>query len=182
MGLAWLPLLFIYLLLKWLRKGRWLSWKGVSLTILWLVFLPNSFYLVSDIVHVKATGEVSVVYDAVLFMTIALNGLLLGFVAVYLMHKELLKRLRVRQVNYMLVGIFALSSFAIYLGRYLGWNSWDIIINPAGILYDLSERIIRPVSYPNTFTTTVLFMGTLLTIYYTIYKLVAAIGGNKSNS
>ncbi len=177
--LAWVPLVFLYFLIRWLQKGRWLSWKGILLTVLWLVFLPNSFYLVTDFVHLKATGEVSVLYDAVFFMSFAWNGLLLGFTAVYIMQKELQMRLARRQVNLLIVAVFVLCSFAIYLGRYLAWNTWDLVVNPAGILFDLSERIVRPGLYPNTFTTTTLFSVALLSMYYTVYTLVGAIRADR---
>jgi uncharacterized membrane protein len=49
--LAWLPLLFAWWLIKWLRKQPWLSWQGITLTVLWLAFLPNSFYISSDLIH-----------------------------------------------------------------------------------------------------------------------------------
>lgn len=177
--LAWVPLGFGYLLVRWLRKGRWLSTKGVLLTAAWLLFLPNSFYLISDFIHLKPTGEVSLLYDAVMFMSFAWNGLLLGFTTVLVLHAMLLKRLRARQANYLVATVFILCSFAIYLGRYLAWNTWDIVVNPAGILFDLSERIVQPSSYPNTFSTTTLFAVTLIIMYYAVYKLVAAIRGGR---
>ena len=179
--LAWLPLLFGFLLVKWLQKGKWLSAKGVGLTALWLGFLPNSFYLVTDFIHLEPTGEIGLLFDAVLFMVFAWNGLVLGFVSVFMIHSEIKQRLPQRQ-TVMLVGfIFVLSSFAIYLGRFLTWNTWDIIVNPAGILVDVSDRIVKPASYPNTFTTTTLFSVTLIVMYYSIYKLVAAVKSSVKN-
>lgn len=173
--LAWLPLIFAYWLTRRLRNNAWFTWKNIVLTVLWLGFLPNSFYLVTDFIHLRNTGEVSMLFDAVMFMSFAWNGLLLGFTAVLLLHREMLKRLQRRQTVLMVGLIFILCSFAIYLGRYLAWNTWDIVINPAGILFDLSDRIIRPASYPNTFTTTSLFSVTLTVMYYAAFKLVAAI-------
>ena len=175
--LAWLPLLFAFALTRWLNSNRWLSWKGVALTILWLGFLPNSFYLISDFIHLKDTGEVSILFDAVLFMTFAWNGLLLGFTAVHMVHVELLKRMPKRHVVQLIAITFILCSFAIYLGRYLEWNTWDILVNPAGILFDLSERVVEPTSYPSTFTTTALFAVTLSAMYYSVCKLIDAIRG-----
>jgi len=179
--LAWLPLVFGYWLVKWLKKGRWLSFKGLALTALWLGFLPNSFYVVTDFIHLEPTTEVGLLFDVVLFMVFAWNGLLLGFVSVYMIHAELRKRLRQR-LTLMLIGfILVLSSFAIYLGRFLTWNTWDIIINPGGILFDISDRVVRPTAYPNTFTTTTLFSIVLITLYYTVYKLVAVVKSQPKN-
>lgn len=179
--LAWIPLFFSYMLVRWLKKGRWLSVKGLALTALWLGFLPNSFYLVTDFIHLAPTGEVGLLFDAVMIMTFAWTGLLLGFISVYMIHSELQKRVRTRLSVLLIALVFILSSFAIYLGRFLTWNTWDIIINPAGILFDISDRVIRPVSYPSTFTTTTLFSVVLIVLYYTVYKLVAAIKNSAKN-
>jgi uncharacterized membrane protein len=180
--LAWFPLILAVLLSRYLAKHKWASFKGILLTILWLGFLPNSFYIISDFIHLKDTGEVSLLYDAVMFMSFAWNGLILGFMAVFIVHTELLKRLR-QQLATRLIGLtFLLCSFAIYLGRYLAWNTWDILVNPAGILFDLSDRIIRPASYPNTFTTTTLFSVALIVMYYTAFQLVAAIRSERQGS
>src|SRR5579885_1166391 len=52
--IAWLPLGFAWLLYNYVHKKAWTSWQGVVLTLLWLVFLPNSFYIVSDLMHLQA--------------------------------------------------------------------------------------------------------------------------------
>ena len=179
--LAWIPLLFSYLLLRWLKKGRWLSLKGLGLTALWLSFLPNSFYLITDFIHLAPTGEVGLLFDVVMLMTFAWTGIQLGFLSVYMVHSELRKRLRTR-LSVMLIGIvFILSSFAIYLGRYLTLNTWDILLNPGGILFDISDRAIHPGEFPSTFTTTTLFSVMLIVLYYSVYKLVAVLRNDDKN-
>lgn len=75
-----------------------------------------------------------------------------------------------------LVGIvLLLCSFAIYLGRYLRWNSWDVLINPAGLVFDVTEPFVNPGSHPQAFTTTLMFMVLLSSIYIVSYQLVAVI-------
>jgi len=178
--LAWLPLVFGYWLTVNLKSKRWLNWQNILLTLLWLGFLPNSFYLITDFVHLAPTRDVSLLFDIVMFMVFAWNGLLLGFISVMVVHIELLRRLKRRTAMRLIGGVLVLCSFAIYLGRYLAWNTWDIIVNPGGLLFDVSDRIVRPTSYPNTFTTTALFSVVLITLYYTIFKLIAALrSGNK---
>lgn len=175
--LAWLPLIFAWSLRSGLLKRRWLSWQNGLLSLLWLGFLPNSFYLVSDFIHLKSTGEVSLLFDVVILMGFAWNGLLLGFISVLIVHLELLKRVAKRIALTSLAVLFLLCSFAIYMGRYLAWNTWDILVNPSGILFDVSDRIIKPALYPNTFTTTAMFFVLLATMYYTFFELVRAARG-----
>ncbi len=172
LALAWIPLLLATMLSRSLKKQRWLSWKNIGLSLLWLGFLPNSFYILSDLIHVRPTGEINILFDVVLFTSIIFNAYIFGFMSLYMVHHELLKRLRA-QTAHLLVGVVLLiCSFAIYLGRFLRWNTWDIIAHPIGLLFDVSDRIINPVAHPQAFSTTVIFMLLLSSMYYVIFELV----------
>jgi uncharacterized membrane protein len=177
--LAWLPLVFALLLGAWLRKNPWVSWQGIVLTVLWLGFLPNSFYLVSDLIHLQTTTANHVLYDTVMLLSFAWNGLVLGFFSLYLVHLSLLKRLKRPQAHIAIASVLLICSFAIYLGRYLRWSTWDVLVNPAGILFDVSDRIINPSAHPQTFSTTFTFFLLLGSIYIVIWQFVAAIREQK---
>jgi uncharacterized membrane protein len=177
--LAWLPLLFAWQLYRWTQTRPWLSWQGIVLTILWLGFLPNSFYLTSDLIHLQSTAVINVLYDTVMLLSFALNGLILGYISLYLVHSQLVKRIRPRAASITVAGVLLLCSFAIYLGRYLRWSSWDVIINPAGILFDVSDRIINPVSHPQTFVTTATFFLLLGSLYLVIWEMTEFLKGQK---
>ncbi|HSX23761.1 MAG TPA: DUF1361 domain-containing protein, partial [Candidatus Saccharimonadales bacterium] len=71
--------------------------------------------------------------------------------------------------------VFALISFAIYLGRSLRWNTWDLLVNPAGLLFDISERVLHPLSHPQVFVTTLTFFVLLTSIYLVVWNFLAAI-------
>jgi uncharacterized membrane protein len=173
--LAWLPLLWAWLLINGLKVRRWQGWQLLSLTVLWLAFLPNSFYLVTDFIHLNPYLGVSLVFDSIMFMSFALTGLLLGVVSVFLVHRELIKRLPKKQVWLLLAVTFLLCSYAIYLGRYLGWNSWDLITDPAGILFDVFERLLNPSDHPGMFTTTALFFAFISCVYASFYGTLRAL-------
>ncbi len=175
MALAWLPLLLAWQLVNYLRRSRWLSLIGIILTLLWAGFLPNSFYLVSDLIHLKNTGEVSLLFDAVLFVSFIFNGFVSGFISLYLIHRELLKRLSNAKAHSIVAGVILLCSFAIYLGRSLRWNTWDILVKPAGVIFDVSERIINPISHPQAFVTTFTFFALLGSMYMVVWQLVNAL-------
>jgi uncharacterized membrane protein len=64
-----------------------------------------------------------------------------------------------------------LCSFAIYLGRDLRWNSWDILINPGSLLFDVSDRFLHPGAHPRTFVTTLTFFVLLGTFYIVVRSL-----------
>lgn len=177
--LAWLPLLFVLWLVVVLRKRPWSSWQGVTLTLLWLFFLPNSFYMVSDFIHLQDYQRVDIVYDAVMFSSFVITGLLLGYASLYLVHRELIKRLESRMAWSWIGGVLALCSFAIYLGRDLRWNTWDVLVNPAGILFDVSEPIIHPTAHYIAFTTTLTFFVFLGSLYVVTWQLARTVAQQK---
>lgn len=173
--LAWLPPIFMVYLLRTLRRKRWSSWQGIGVSLLWLGFLPNSFYLVSDFIHLEEAASGQVLYSAVMFMSFAINGLLLGYISLYLFHRELRQRVSGAATRSILALTLLLCSFAIYLGRDLRWNTWDVFVNPAGILFDLSNRLISPLSHPRMFIVTGIFFVLLTALYYVIWQIISAI-------
>lgn len=178
--LAWIPLVLVVLLQLYLKHHRWSSWPGIGISFLWLIFLPNSFYLISDLIHLQDVPTPDVLYDAVMLTSFVLNGLLLGYTSLYLFHFELKKRLPARTARNMVALILFLCSFAIYLGRELRWNTWDVLFNPAGILFDVSDRIIKPGTYPEMFIVTTIFFVLLAGTYYVVWKLVHALRSTAS--
>lgn len=170
--LAWLPVLFALGFRLNLAKHRLQSWQNLILLGLWLGFLPNSFYLMSDLIHLQSSGEASILFDIAMMMSFIINGLILGYLSVYIVHTQLLKKWSDRLVAVFLAGIFLACGFAIYLGRFLRWNTWDIIINPFGILFDLSERVVNPVLHIQTYVVTITFFVLLSCTYLVIYQLI----------
>ncbi len=70
--------------------------------------------------------------------------------------------------------IFLICSFAIYIGRDLRWNTWDVLLKPGGLLFDVSDRLLHPSVYPEMLTTTVTFFIFITGFYYVIrstYKI-----------
>lgn len=169
--LAWLPVLFALGFRLNLKKYRLQSWQNLGLLALWLGFLPNSFYLISDLIHIQSSGEAIVLYDIAMMMSFILNGLILGYISIFIVHNQLLRKLSDRVVLAVLAFVFMACSFAIYLGRYLRWNTWDIILNPAGLLFDVSERVVNPVLHIQTYIVTLTFFVLLSSTYAVVYQL-----------
>jgi uncharacterized membrane protein len=172
--LAWIPLLLIVLLLRTLRRHAWSDWLPLLLTLLWLLFLPNSFYLVSDYIHLRDIPATDILYDSVMFTMFVFTGLLVGFCSLYLLHLELLKRLPVRTAAWWVGGILLACSAAIYIGRDLRWNSWDVLASPAGLLFDLSSRLVQTSSWQDFAMTVAIFFALLGGMYYVGWQLMRA--------
>lgn len=171
--LAALPLLFAARLTAVLRRKRWGDWEPTVWSLLWLLFLPNSFYMISDFIHLAPlTDEVRLLYAVVLFTSFIFLGVVLGFCSLVLVHRELLRRIGSRW-SAGLVGLILLgSSFAIYLGRDLRWNSWDVLFSPAGLLFDLSDRLLKPEAYPTMFITVAIFFALLASLYGVLWSAI----------
>lgn len=168
--LAWLPLLFALRLMAVLRQKLWSSWEGLSLSMLWLVFLPNSFYMISDFIHLQDVKRVDVLFDAIMFTSFIYTGVALGFTSLYLIHIRLLRRLSARITTLWIAATLLICSAAVYVGRDLRWNSWDILFNPGGLLFDLSDRLSHPAAYPQMIVTVISFFVLLSSMYYAIWR------------
>jgi len=168
--LAWLPLLFAGWLVLILKRKRWSSWEGIGVSLLWVLFLPNSFYMVSDFIHLQEVARVDVLFDAVMFASFIFVGVALGMSSLYLVHLQFRRRFSNGDTLAWLAVIFLLCGFAIYLGRDLRWNSWDVLTNPGGLLFDVSDRILHPHAYPQMFLTTTTFAVLIANLYMLVYK------------
>jgi uncharacterized membrane protein len=115
--LAWIPFGLAVVIARTASQQQWSSWRGIGLSLAWLVFLPNSFYMVSDYIHLHDMVRISVLYDALTFTCFILNGLLLGYASLFLVQSQLRNRVS-RLSNELFVAVMLLlCSFAIYLGR-----------------------------------------------------------------
>lgn len=170
--LSWLSLLFAWLLVLQLRITPWSAWQNLALTFIWLVVLPNSWYVLTDFIHLYATGEVSLLYDIELISSLVICGFLLGFTSLYLVHKELLKRVGEMFSNLVVISVILLSSFAIYLGRDLRWNTWDVLADPSGLILNVSDRILDPFGHPRAINVTFLFFILLSVLYFAFWLFV----------
>lgn len=169
LALAWMALLLGWLLIVGLGKRRWLSWQNVGLTVAWVVFLPNSWYVLTDFLHVSSTGEISQIYDIAMMFTLVVCGFTLGFISLYLVHLEFLKRLPARIAHLLVVAILLIASFGVYLGRDVRWNTWDVISHPEGLIINVSDRVINPLEHPRAINLTLLFFVLLATLYGAIW-------------
>lgn len=167
--LAWTPLGIMVLLERVLRRHLWSDWQAMVLTVLFLIFLPNTFYMITDIIHLQDPLRVDLIYDVAMFMSFIFSACVLGLLCLFMLHGELRKRLSQRLSWLMVSGTIFLVSFAIYIGRDLRWNTWDVVLNPASILFEISERLLHPAAHPEVFTTTISFFVLITSLYAVVW-------------
>lgn len=171
--LAWLPVLWAVLLVRGLVRNRWLSWGNIFFSALWLVFLPNSFYMVTDFIHLGTSTDQTLLFDSMMFLNFALAGILTGCISIFYVHREFAKRLEQDKVIVVLLGCFLLNGLAIFLGRNLGWNSWDLIINPFLVLSSFVDQLAGPDMLSRMLGITTLFFIFVSVCYAAFYFLMS---------
>jgi uncharacterized membrane protein len=164
--LAAIPLAVNVLLSK--AKNKKIQWL---LFALWLLFFPNSLYIITDLLHLKERYPVPLWFDIVLVFSAAFNGLIIAYTS--LRHTELFLRSKFNRLksNMIICVCLFVSSFGIYLGRYLRWNSWDILTDPFGLMLQVTDRIFNPFEHPRTWGMTIVFTIFFSIYYFTVKKL-----------
>lgn len=174
--LAWVPLVLAVRLMNVLRRKNWSSWEGLATSFLWLAFLPNSFYLISDFIHLQEVEPANALYNSVMFTSFVFTGLALGFTSLYLVHRRLCDYLEGRRAAAWAGTILLFCSVAIYMGRELRWNTWDIFVNPAGLLFEAADRIQHPSAYPHMLLVVAAFFVLLGGLYNVIWRAARLAG------
>jgi uncharacterized membrane protein len=158
------------------RRCHW-SIRGV-LFGLWLLFLPNAPYILTDLLHLTRTAEAPAWYDLALLLSCSGTGLLLGYLSLVDVQE-----LVARNFTPICGWIFALvslvlSGFAIYLGRFLRWNSWDVLLTPTR-LFDITAVVVHPVSNARPLSVTLVF-GIILALGYISLRILLVHPGSHS--
>ena len=147
-----------------LNKFWLVFWFGV-----WLLFLPNAPYIVTDLLHLKISNTPFLWLDILVVLSFACNGLLLFFMSLKDMKGILFSLMKKTKVNYSITSILFLTGFGVYLGRFLRYNSWEILSNPKYLFIDIVNIIIQPFSNSEAWLFTLLF-GSFLSIGFWMFN------------
>ena len=136
---------------------------------LWLLFLPNAPYILTDLLHLREKPPVPVWYDLGLLLTCAGTGLAFAYRSLIDVEAILSRWLGRSAALALSVLMLFLSGFGIYLGRFLRLNSWEALTDPIGVFGLVTERLLDPLAHPRTWGVTVLF-GLLLSLGYAVVR------------
>jgi uncharacterized membrane protein len=166
--LAWIPYLcssFIAILHQRFPRVGWLL---IVPGALWLLFLPNAPYMVTDLWHLDWLGErkpIPLWYDIAMLISFAWTGLFLAVASLNAM-QNVVRDYCGRIIGWLFVfGAIGASSFGIYVGRFLSWNSWDMLLHPDDVISDVIARFAHPIRNPGAFGFTFLFAAFMLICY-----------------
>lgn len=169
--LAWLPLLFALLAHTLDQRGERLNWRLAGLAAAWLLFFPNAPYILTDVIHLTGAFHRHFWVDLSLLLLCGLTGLVLGFVSLYLMQTVVTRKFGRVLGWFFIGGAAALAGFGIYLGRFLRFNSWDVVARPLKLSHSIRAWVADPASNPVGLAFPVLFALFLFLAYVMLYAL-----------
>ena len=163
--LAWLPYLFCLgiAMIHQARPSWW--WAMIVPAVLWVIFLPNALYIVTDLNHLRNQATLPVWYDAGFLSIAAWTGLFLAVGSLYTMQKivhSYVGKITGWIFSFIIIGS---SGFGVYIGRFLRWNSWDILNEPLKILSDSLPPLTNPLQYKDR----VVFITMYTSLYLVTY-------------
>ncbi len=173
--LAWIPFGLSIVIYDRHRAGT-TPLRLLPLAALWLLFLPNAPYIITDFKHLVPSPAAPLWVDIVVIAAPAWTGMLLGFLSLYLVQSVIRDLAGVRVAWAAAVAVLGLASFGIYLGRVLRWNSWDVLANPY-LLSDLDGIVADPIAIGMT----VLLAGFLTLSYLVLYAFMRLDAGSSTS-
>jgi uncharacterized membrane protein len=156
--------------------ARLISLKGflrIFTFLAWLLFIPNSFYILTDMYHLAdghRNSRVPEWFDLALILSFAWNGLLLGVLSTRQVEKLLVPEATALGRWLFLYPVMWLNALGVYTGRYLRYNSWDIITDPFDLLGDILGMIIHPFRHHYAWDMIFCYSILLTLIYILIVK------------
>ena len=167
--LAALPLLWSSAFQRAIARKHWL-WASLSF-VLWILFLPNAPYLLTDLIHLEPKPRVPEWYILAMLLSCAATGTLIGYVSLMDVHAAIERRFGFT-AGWLLAGCsLILCGFGIYLGRFLRWNSWDALTRPLDFARTVVGQFADAGPHPHPIPVTLIFGGGLVIGYVALRAL-----------
>lgn len=159
---------------SWLTHTHWIRKHSFPLLLflgIWLLFLPNAPYVITDLKHLRYAKSSLSWFDPFMLFAFALNSLLYGVISIqhiFQIAKEIWNR---RMAKLLIFFVVFLCGFGIYLGRYLRWNSWEFFTHPFQLIQDCIWSLIHPSYRIRTWGITVGFGSFLWFLFLSTQKI-----------
>jgi len=138
----------------------------------WLLFLPNSPYILTDLLHLQSPSTAPAWYDVAILVSFAGTGLLLGHLSLIDMHQAISAKFGMACGWLVALSTLALTGFGLFLGRFLRWNSWDVFVSP-GKFFQIAVAMNHPWSHTRALGVTFIFGFSLMLGYIAIHLLLS---------
>ena len=131
----------------------------------WLLFLPNAPYIITDLLHLRVSTTHILWLDILVISSFAITGMLLFFLSLNEMKALIKLHFNKFPAGVIITTVILLCGFGVYLGRFLRYNSWEILSNPQQLLLDVIEMLIHPFEHSEVWLFTFGFGGFLFIIF-----------------
>lgn len=182
--LAVLPLYFIKKAERTIEKRK-IAWSVLWL-VLWLFFFPNSVYMITDFIHIsndkflwfieggRYASDSGVVYNYEIIVWTKLFVIGLGFFVASLagleslyVFENMIRKKYSKVISYLAILVVAmLTGIGVYIGRFLRFNSWDVLANPI----ELFKQVIAIDAFAVQFTIIFCVFVLISYIVYSVFR------------
>src|SRR5947207_555058 len=131
--------------------------------------------MITDLFHLYDSFSVPRWYDLLLIFFFAWIEFMMEILYVRNMEKIIERIWSYRMEWLFIYPIMLLNAFGIYIGRYLRYNSWDVISNPFGLMADTCHILRHPIYFKNAWAMVLVFSFFLSIVYSTLKKLKRAV-------
>src|SRR5947207_2796465 len=126
------------------------------LAAMWFMFFPNAPYIVTDFKHLFDTPHLTWWYDIGLIISFAWTGCFLAVVSLRIMQSLLARRIGALASWVFVFATIGLSGVGVYLGRFLRFNSWDLMTRPGEIFGYIHSPAVEPLSHTRSIGVTLM--------------------------
>jgi len=157
------------------KSNRLLYWV---VFLLWLFFYPNAPYLITDFFHLARLDYIDPMRDYIFtsdpyvwkyfcyLSTGIIFGIGMGLLSLKLVYKSIRDITKKISSNMFIVVVAVLSSYAIYIGRFLRLHTLDLILYP----FDTIKQVVSVFS--SEFFYFMLYITIVQLIIYAVWKLI----------
>lgn len=138
----------------------------LMISMVWLLFLPNAPYIITDLFHLQYSHPNRIWLDVLTISAFALTGMYFFYQSLLTMETLFKKKFGHKTSTYVTPLLIVLVAFGVYLGRYLRFNSWEVLSQPLSIFESIATIIFYPKLHYNAWLFTTLFTLFLVVFYY----------------
>jgi uncharacterized membrane protein len=173
--LAWIPFLITRFVLDGEGKKSGLV-KSFFPLCMWMAFLPNAPYILTDLFHLHETAKIPMWYDLILILSFALTGMMLFYLSFLDFEKKIFANFPYKYVRWFRIILFGGVGYGIYLGRFLRFNSWDVLSAPGelvrGMYHSIFSSGLKETASITIFFSLFLYFGYKIFFLFTDHEIV----------
>ncbi|MFL5741738.1 MAG: DUF1361 domain-containing protein [Flavisolibacter sp.] len=147
------------------------GWLFFVVMIIWLLFIPNAFYIITDLFHLNMNSIMPLWFDLVLILSFAWTGMLMGIISVRRMEALFEQHFNRKFDLLFIIPVMVLNATGIYFGRYLRFNSWDVFTNPFVLVGETVDLFVHPLRNRVDWSMICCYSFFLTLVYVTIKRL-----------